>query len=349
VSTGRCGSTFVSDIVGRHPQVLSISEFFWAMEPDVFPAGEITGHAFAERLARRDPLVTAALRAGLEAPEFRYPVDDPARRFDREDGVPAIAAITLPHLTEDPDALFDDVVDLAERRPLAPIAEHYAALFEWLRDHWGRDLWLERTGGSLQFMPQLLAAFPTARFIHLFRDGRETAISMSKRDTFRLMFARVELERVLGTDPYAHPGATPADDLPYPLSRLLPDTFDINALADFDVPLERFGLHWSSAILRGLRHLRRLPDDRVLSIAYEDLVSDTERVVRTMSSFLGIEADDAWLAWAATQARRQPSNWLRLDEPDRGRLDAACRIANGRLYGAGGPPVVNDEPVARPR
>jgi putative sulfotransferase len=345
ISTGRCGSTFVSDILVRHPRVLSISEFFWATEPQVFPEGEISGTAFAEKLSRRDPLVTAALRARAETPEFRYPVDDPQRRFDREDGVPMIAAITLPHLADDPDALYDEVVAFAMARPAAGMGAHYAALFEWLRERFDRDLWVERTGGSLQFVPQLVASVPDAVLIHLYRDGRETAISMSKRENFRLMFAGVEMQRLTGIDPYTMPDAPEPTGLPYPLSHLLPSTFDVQALKDLEVPIERFGLHWSSSILRGLRQLRTIDPGRLLSISYEELVTEPARVVEEMSAFLGIEAPAEWISWTAGAARRQPSNWLRLPEPERERLDAACRIANKRLYGPDGPPVFTAEAV----
>jgi putative sulfotransferase len=345
ISTGRCGSTFASDILVRHPRVLSISEFFWATEPQVFPDGEVSGSAFAEKLSRRDPLVTAALRSRAETPEFRYPVDDLGRRFDREGGVPMVAAITLPHLADDPDELYDEVIAFAHARPPSAIGAHYAALFDWLRERFDRDLWVERTGGSLQFVAQLVASVPDAVFIHLYRDGRETAISMSKRENFRLMFAGVEMQRLTGVDPYTMPNAPEPTGLPYPLSHLLPSTFDVQALRDLDVPLERFGLHWSSAILRGLRQLRAIDPDRLLSVSYEDLVTEPARVVHGLAAFLGIDAPAEWISWAAGAARRQPSNWLRLHEPERERLDAACRIANKRLYGPDGPPIFTTDAV----
>ena len=339
VSTGRCGSTFLSEILSRHPGVLSISEFLFSMEPDVFPAGMVSGPQLAHKLSRRDPLITVALQNRVEPSEFRYPIDE-GHRFDREHGVPAVAAITLPHLGADPDAMYDEIVAFAERRPSATIGQHYAALFEWLRERLDRDLWVERTGGSLQYIPHLMEHFPGSRLIHLFRDGRETAISMSKRDNFRLMFAGVEIERLTGVNPFTTADPPELTGLPYPLSHLLPGSFDIAALRDLDVPLERFGLHWSSVILRGLRHLRGVDPERVLPIAYETLVLEPVVVVDQIAEFLGIEPTEGWIDWAAGAARRPPSNWPGLPEPDRSRLDAACRIANGRMYGPGGPPVL---------
>ena len=339
VSTGRCGSTFLSEILDRHPHVLSISEFLFSMEPEVFPPGPISGSALADKLSRIDPIVSAALRHRIEPPEFRYPVDG-GGRFSRETGVPALATIALPHLGGDPDALYAEIVSFARARPSAPIGEQYAALFEWLRERLGKDRWVERTGGSLQYVAELRAAFPDARFIHLYRDGRETAISMSKRDNFRLMFAGVEIEHLAGVNPFTMSDPPELPNLPYPLSHLLPGSFDPTALADLEVPLERYGLHWSSVILRGLRSLRAVAPDRVMPLAYEDLVSAPDQALDRVAAFLELDVPTGWKEEAAAHARLQPSNWVRLPENDRERLDAACRIANRRLYGPAGPPVL---------
>jgi putative sulfotransferase len=47
VGTGRCGSTMISAFLGKHPAVLSLSEFFStitdmaSLTPQVFPEGVI--------------------------------------------------------------------------------------------------------------------------------------------------------------------------------------------------------------------------------------------------------------------------------------------------------------------
>lgn len=47
--------------------------------------------------------------------------------------------------------------------------------------HHGKPRWGDKTPGYLGHMPQLLAMFPEARFIHVIRDGRQVAVSLSER------------------------------------------------------------------------------------------------------------------------------------------------------------------------
>jgi sulfotransferase family protein len=339
VSTGRCGSTFLSELFNRHPDVLSLSEFLFSMGPEPFPAGDIDGATLAAMLARKDPLVNLALERRVEPVEFLYPVDA-GRRFDRDTGVPAVATIALPHLTDDPDGAFDDLIAFAATLPPAPIARQYAALFEHLRARFGKGMWVERSGGSMYFLASLIDGFPGARLIHLYRDGRETAISMSKRDNFKLMLVGLEIKEITGVNPYTVADPPPMPGLPDPLRRLVPGHLDLDALRAYEVPLERFGLHWSSSVLRGLRQLNRVDDARVLDVSYESLVTDPGATVEAIASFAGVAPIAEWVDWAEGAVRRQPSKWLQLDEPERSRLDSVCRIANGRLYGAEGPPIL---------
>lgn len=337
ISTGRCGSTFLSETLNRHPAVLSISEFLFSLEPEPFPAGNISGGELAHRLSRVDPLATAALAERLEPPEFRYPVDG-GGRFNRTTGVPAVATIALPTLSDDPDAILEDLVAVASRLPSAPIGRQYAAVFEWFRERFGGDLWVERSGGSIRYLRSLNEQFPQARFIHLYRDGRETAISMSTRPNVRLMMVGADIERITGVNPFNVIDPPPLANLPPPLSRLVPGSLDFQALADYPIPLERFGRHWSSGELRGLRGLRDLDPGRVLALSYEDLVMDPTASLERLGTFLEVDTPDPWVAWATSAARQPTRRWPALPEPERSRLDEACRMANVRLYGPAGPP-----------
>jgi hypothetical protein len=338
VNTGRCGSTFLSEILNQHPRVLSLSEFFVSMEPEPFPAGAVSGDQLAAKLARKDPLASIALISHAEPAEFRYPIDA-GLRYDRASGVPAVAAIALPHLTDDPDTGLDDLIAMASGLPSAPIEQQYLALFDWLCDRFGGDMWVERSGGSIQYVPELMDRFPGARFIHLYRDGRETAISMSSRPNFRVMFVGADIERLTGVNPFTKLDPPPLPDLPEPYARLVPPNFEFQKLLDYPIPLERFGLHWSSSIFRGLRSLRGVDPAQILPMSYEDLVTDPATSLDRLARFMEIDVPDRWIAGAEAAAKRPPSKWAQLPEPERSRLDAACRIANRRLYGPAGPPA----------
>ena len=52
VSTGRCGSTMLSNMLRLNPEILSLSEFFSLLMPDPFPAGELDAAAYWRILHR---------------------------------------------------------------------------------------------------------------------------------------------------------------------------------------------------------------------------------------------------------------------------------------------------------
>ncbi len=62
----------------------------------------------------------------------------------------------------------------------ASAAVQHGRLFSWLCDRLGRRAWVERSGSSLMYMSQLAGAFSDAKFVHLYRDGRECAYSFSR-------------------------------------------------------------------------------------------------------------------------------------------------------------------------
>src|SRR5215470_6199655 len=115
VGTGRCGSTMLSNMIREHADILSVSEFlvsvtdFAGRIPQAFPEGGcMDARQVWEVLAGLHPRQTVMLRHGVEMDEMLYPLS-PASRFSRQSGVPAILLTTLPHLTADHDAFFEEL------------------------------------------------------------------------------------------------------------------------------------------------------------------------------------------------------------------------------------------------
>jgi hypothetical protein len=127
VSTGRCGSTLLSEILHRHPDILSMSEFFISMRPGTDEV--INGRRFWDILSSPEPSVDSMVRDGL-APNLRYPYG--TGRFNVETGVPRICHITLPALSDDPDALFTDLAGEVPTWPTRASWEQIRVLFEYL-------------------------------------------------------------------------------------------------------------------------------------------------------------------------------------------------------------------------
>src|SRR5262249_57531764 len=72
VSTGRCGSTMLSNMLRLNPEILSLSEFFSLLMPDPLPAGELDAAAYWRLLSEPWVFFRHAYRHALRLPPFLY-------------------------------------------------------------------------------------------------------------------------------------------------------------------------------------------------------------------------------------------------------------------------------------
>jgi hypothetical protein len=170
---------------------------------------------------------------------------------------------------------------------------------------------VERSGGSTWFLPDMVRCWPDGHYVHLVRDGRNVAVSMSSQRGFHL--------------------AVLADDLDWkadsPASGEILSAVALGMTGSEAVPVDRFGAIWSRQVVTAEELFRSLPADRVLRMHYEDLVQDPARELKRLVDFfdIGEITPGEWLRWATEQVERREPAWEQLPEPDRGRLDAACQ------------------------
>ena len=341
VGTGRCGSTMLSNMLREHPQVLSLSEFFGLVGeggkvPEAFAPESMDGRRFWSIVASTTaPLLNFALRNRLPVPEYLYDCDAPAARFSSQTGVPAILVTTLPHLTEDCDALFSVLEKEVTAWPAAMIGEHYRHLFGWLAQHFGKRLWVERSG-NIRLNEKLLALFPEARFVHLVRDGRDAAISMQGHLVFRLGLLMIRIEQCLGVHPLQSADRARINDVPTELRPFLPERFSLEAFLAFRIPLQLCGEFWAQEIDTGLAVLRALPADRLLTLRYEDFFVDPKRQLDALTTFLddGL-IDEEWSIRCAATVRKPKSSWRDLPAEEARALTEACHPGFDLLREAG--------------
>jgi len=349
VSSGRCGSTAISDLLRQHPRVLSLSEFFRCIGPRAFQPGSYTGRQFWALLARPRPSMTALLRYRLEPAEVCYPLDG-RMRYNRETGVPPVLLIAFPHLTDDPDGLFDETREFSSGLPEQPLPAHFRRLFCWLCQRLRRDVVVERSGASLAMAADLIRAFPEARFIHLYRDGRRVAVSMSRHISFRLQLA---VQHLTGSD---HPD-TVLDQLgsaalagalkePRDLVTLSTESRIEELLTAIGLPRERwhspvwrFGAVWTAMISTGAGLLGKLGDDRALGLDFDDILAGPQAALSTIDRYLfpggGGPETAKWPGESASILRPSPGGWSTgLTDVDRRRLEIACRGGMKLLYGS---------------
>lgn len=153
-------------------------------------------------------------------------------------------------------------------------------------------------------MERILGHFPDARFIHVVRDGRDVALSMSKVLSFRIL-AGLEL---------THWWAV-ALDRGY--ERGLP-------AAEAEIPIDRFLELWHRRVMRIRDEASRLPEDRVLEVTYESLLADPSGTLTRVDSFLGWNDAASWVHDAAALVRRDNLDRNR-DSPVRRRLGTEHR------------------------
>ena len=294
VGTGRCGSTLLSRMLAQNPATCALFEYFTGLDQGRrFSSRPIGGAAFADLIAAEQPMLTAVLRRGYPVEEVTYPFD--RGRFARDTATPWICVSTLPRLSDDPDALFDEVMAQARAQPTQPAPAHHRMLFDWLVRRTGRAHWVERSGSSIEYLEDLLDAFPAARFVHIHRDGPEAALSMRQHHAYRLPIsilygAPVDDGRALGElGPLDVTAPPTADD---PISLVLASR----------PPASYFGRYWSDQLLRGFRALRRLEPAHYLEVRFEDLLADPEGELRRIARFFAL-LDGDWIVRAARLVR----------------------------------------------
>ena len=313
----------MSNIIRMHPRLLSLSEFFANLAGRAFMLKNPDGEQFWRLLSVPSPIAGRMLAASGNTEEVLYPFGNGARF--RPDNVPPILCAALPHLTSDYEALYDELGPVIRRASRAPLADHYRALFHWLAERFHRDRVVERSAFSLLLVPALARAFPDARFVHLYRDGRNAAISMQRHPYFRLSARFARWFETIGIDTF-RPSLMSGSSRLFPLLESFGGRwFPIERWLSEPLPAEWLGAYWSRMVTGGVGLLSDLPADRVLNMSYEAVLERPQEELTRLVEFLGLDyADAEWLKAASAVPRQPASDWRQLPTEQLERLTAAC-------------------------
>lgn len=324
VGTGRCGSTMLSRILQGHPEVLSLSEF-WniflqqdeRLTTRPVPTEAMTGAEYWQLITRIDPHYDGLAEAGIES-YF-------GRRFNAATGVPMICR-TLGPIPGDPDALYDVLAGEVPRWPRQPLADHCRALFAGIAARLGRSVIVERSGGGIGALPMLREQFPEARFVFLHRDGPDTALSMSRNPTYRLVAMKFIADFDTGKTPKIPLLADGSKPRPEDFEGLLHPPFDLRRFMSYPISLPFFGGLWTRLTRDGVNEMLKLPRDKWMIVRYERLLGDTRTELTRFAEFIGVEANPKWLASAGAfvDRGRSGSALAQLDPGTLAALQAAC-------------------------
>ena len=313
----------ISDVLNLHPDVLSLSEVFSLLGPLALFRKRLSGRAMWALCSRQNPALRVLLSADTIPSEILYPFDDPHARYSTRNAPPILCTM-LPHLTPDYENLYDDLeAGRAGASPGEIWRSSTGACREWLREHFERRVWVERSGGSLMSLPRLRRLFPEARVVHVYRDGRDTALSMSRHPAFQVMLATLDKLQRLGLKPLENTAeAGPIGSLLALLflrlvspGKMIRRAFDIAA----------YGSLWSQMILRGQKLLAALPPEQVLVLRYEDVLQNPREKLRELITFIDPSlSNDTWLDAAARVPLPNPPKYLSLHPETQRRLTEAC-------------------------
>jgi hypothetical protein len=73
-----------------------------------------------------------------------------------------------------------DRADIAARCDRNDLYAVMAAIYDALRDAWGKSSWCCKSLGNVKYSNELADRFPDTKFIYLYRDGRDVALSFTK-------------------------------------------------------------------------------------------------------------------------------------------------------------------------
>jgi hypothetical protein len=246
----RSGTTLLYKLLCLHPEVAYISN--WMRRAPGTPA-----LASLNRLAPRFPKLRRRVWFGADAAnayvfEERRPL--PVRLFPMPvEGEPVFHGCGLRQgIQHGPP----------EPAQIACLRRTFAAL----RRYAGAKLIVSKRIASNQRVPLLAAAFPAARFVHLVRDGRAVAYSLS-----RVTWWERDVVWWLGTTPGAW--RQQGGD-----------------------PWELCARHWVRELASVDEGLRAVTPDRWLQVRYEELVDQPAATMRRVAAFAGLPDDPGWTA-----------------------------------------------------
>ncbi|MEM1367788.1 MAG: sulfotransferase [Cyanobacteria bacterium P01_H01_bin.15] len=331
---GRCGSTMLSNLIRQHPYCLSLSEFF-AFVSDLgfgynalFSRSQITGADFWALITARTPRQTFLLRHHLVIPEVLYPFTADST-YQLASGLPAILQTTLPHLTPQFEDLFAQLQVWCQQQPTATPMVHCRRLFDELTGRFQKRYWVERSGGSIRIVKQLVKAFPQAKFLHLVRDGRDCALSMSQHIAFRFVMICLQQANYLRVKPFENCDRKLLTRLPPALQALLPENFSVRAFWDYPLSPVDCARYWSFEMEMAMKTLRELPSERLTTLYFDDFLAKPRQSVTDLAYFLDPSPElspsvQDWIDTSILKIKQPRSCWRRLPLAEQQALKAAC-------------------------
>jgi hypothetical protein len=249
VGTGRCGTTLLRNLLNLHPDVYVPTESHWIPLQYEFYG-----------LLRNPPAAYI----------------DVMQRTCYENGHPTMDSMADAIGMTSSELLQIVQAKFGNNEPT--LVEFNDELYAVLAGAAGRCVAGDKTPDYCSYLTMLQSLWPSARFVHIIRDGRDVALSMSKHSGYqRLVSLRF-------------PNWVPVSfDKRY---RLCDSTGDGHTL-------EAYIKLWDLRIRRTLDEASRLASGTFVEIRFEDLLREPKRTINELAKFLELPLSNEWLGKAA--------------------------------------------------
>jgi hypothetical protein len=181
------------------------------------------------------------------------------------------------HKNIDLGATTPELYEMVEPEGTLPYADFVSRLFNRCGEARGKALVGSKNPDYLRHLPTLRQLWPQAKFVHIFRDGREVCLSASERTK--------------------KPGFR---GFPFLLYEKPDRIFDGWA----EDPVISTALWWERTVRLGRTFGAALPAGGYHEMRYEELVADPEKESRRLCDFLGLPFDDRMLRHEETFVAR---------------------------------------------
>lgn len=304
MNPGRCGSTLLSNLLGRHPDVLPVQEYMISLGSLAYTAPEpLTGNDFWEVLSGPSAIEGLLRRLDRVPSEVVYTGGIRTTR-GQVTAMPRVLGVALVASGTDPDRLFGRLAEQVPAFPTQDLGAHHRQLFELLVRELGRRTWVERSGGNCGYSDRLVSMFPDARVVYLHRNCLDTVLSMRRHPYFQLATIGEQFERLCALNPFDEDCPIYEDGIPAALRPYLPQHLTADLLDRRGELLEPFVLRWVEQDLKAQAVLAALGDDQQLEVDFDDLVHASVAELTRVGEFLGLDGVPAWVAGVSGRVSR---------------------------------------------
>ncbi|UCE06529.1 MAG: hypothetical protein JSW07_00355 [bacterium] len=156
LSSGRTGSTLLARMINRHDRLLCVSDLFE-------PVGEVPYFDQEKIVDGRE--FFRVLRSPSYKQRIKYWREQLTTEFlclhEDDNMVSLLLSYTLAFLMDgNPMNLFHQLNEVIKNWEKDSMANHTIRFFDWLRDKFGKELWVERTGGTLPHTRKIVETWP---------------------------------------------------------------------------------------------------------------------------------------------------------------------------------------------